>query len=81
MDIHEKSNWEFNQLSFKWIEDSSNRRVGYEISDNNVGIVIDESEDVLDEPSVRILTELNAGSNSKEETRETKDRRENPLTI
>ncbi len=38
IDIHEKSNWEFNQLSFKWIEDSSNRRVGYEISDNNVGI-------------------------------------------
>ncbi len=36
---------------------------------------------MLDEPSVRILTEFNAGSNSKEETRETKDRREKPLTF
>jgi len=27
------------------------------------------------------LTEFNAGSNSKEETRETKDRREKPLTF
>ncbi len=31
--------------------------------------------------AVRIPTEFNAGSNSKEETRETKDRREKPLTF
>jgi DNA topoisomerase-2 len=81
IDIHEKGNWEFNQLSFNWITNSSNKVIGYEISDNNKGIVVKETKDVLDEPSVRILTEFNAGSNSKEETNNKQETKNRELTF
>jgi len=67
IDIHSVSNWKYNQLKFDWIKDENGNVVGYDISDNGLGIqIVGGNSKLEDEPAVRILTELNAGSNSTE---------------
>ena len=66
IDIHTISGWKYNQLIFNWLKDGDGRVIGYEVADNGIGIQINAECKIENEPAVRILTELNAGSNSKE---------------